>query len=73
MNKEFEEFKYKIKDCLITKLTLDEIKDIIESVENGNISTEEAFDQFKIWSCKVKINEDFTKQKLSKPTEEKDG
>ena len=61
MNKELEEFKYKIKDCLITKLTLDEIEDIIESVDNGNISTEEAFDQFKVWSCKVKLNKEFVK------------
>ena len=61
MNKELEEFKYKIKDCLITKLTLDEIEDIIKSVDNGNISTEEAFDQFKVWSCKVKLNKEFVK------------
>ena len=55
MGNELEEFKYKLKDCLITKLTLDEIKDILESVENNNISVEEAFDQFKIWSFKVKL------------------
>ncbi len=61
MNKELEEFKYKIKDCLITKLTLDDIEDIIESVDNGNISTGEAFDLFKGWSCKVKLNKEFVK------------
>ena len=61
MNKELEEFKYKIKDCLITKLSLDEIEDIIESVDNGNISTEDAFEQFKVWSCKVKLNKEFVK------------
>ena len=61
MNKELEEFKYKIKDCLITKLSLDDIEDIIESVDNGNISTEDAFEQFKVWSCKVKLNKEFVK------------
>ena len=51
-----EYFKENIKDNLITSFTLNEISDMLDSVENGSMSSEEAFESFKCYTKKIKLN-----------------